>query len=570
MFGALVVSSALALTPSAALSVGPNLVTNGDAETGNLSGWTAINNFGFNWAASGTAHTGSFGFTTGAVGGENYLTQTLPLVVGGQYIVQLWVFNSINSFSVRIGTGSLPLTNVPLISGTSVSGWTFFSATFTATAATETLQIGARNDPSFTSVDDIGVFLQSVFILPLLPTGSSVNQTNVASAIDIASGGILPAGFLTLAGLSGGALQNALDQLSGEPRASFTTAGFQAGNSFLNLLLSPVVQGPGNSFSFRPISGFTTEDTPALPESALAIANVTKAPPRDASVGSSTQRFQLWGSAYGGTASVDGNAAIGSHNTSSQVYGFASGVDYRFAPDAMVGFALAGGGTRWDLDQGLGNGRSDVFQIGVYGTKYSGPAYLSGALGYAWHDVTTNRTVTVSGNDVLSGNFHANWFGGRIEGGYRYAMPAVAVTPYAAAQVQTINMPSYAENATSGSSQFALTYASQTTTTTRTELGASFDKNYALNNGASLLVFSRAAWAHDFNNNYANATALFQSLPGSSFVVNGATPAADSALVTAGAEYKLTNGWSIFGKFVGQFSSNTSLYAGTATLRYAW
>jgi hypothetical protein len=40
-------------------------------------------------------------------------------------------------------------------------------------------------------------------------------------------------------------------------------------------------------------------------------------------------------------------------------------MDYHLSPDSLVGFALAGGGTNWNLAQNLGGGRSDAFQAGV-------------------------------------------------------------------------------------------------------------------------------------------------------------------------------------------------------------
>ena len=40
------------------------------------------------------------------------------------------------------------------------------------------------------------------------------------------------------------------------------------------------------------------------------------------------------------------------------------------------GFALAGAGTGWGLAQGLGSGRSDAFQAGVYGGTRLGPVYV--------------------------------------------------------------------------------------------------------------------------------------------------------------------------------------------------
>jgi uncharacterized protein with beta-barrel porin domain len=72
-----------------------------------------------------------------------------------------------------------------------------------------------------------------------------------------------------------------------------------------------------------------------------------------------------------------------------------------------------------------------------------------------------------------------------------------------------------------------------------------------------LILRSRAAWAHDFDPNRA-VTAIFQALPGASFVVNGARPDADSALVSAGAEMKWLNGLSLAGTFEGEFSGNVT------------
>jgi uncharacterized protein with beta-barrel porin domain len=62
----------------------------------------------------------------------------------------------------------------------------------------------------------------------------------------------------------------------------------------------------------------------------------------------------------------------------------------------------------------------------------------------------------------------------------------------------------------------------------------------------------------------------FQSLPGASFVVNGAAQASDSALVTAAAEVKWMNGFSLAATFEGEFSDVTRSYAGKGVARYQW
>jgi hypothetical protein len=84
-----------------------------------------------------------------------------------------------------------------------------------------------------------------------------------------------------------------------------------------------------------------------------------------------------------------------------------------------------------------------------------------------------------------------------------------------------------------------------------------------------LTLRGRAGWAHDFNPDRSIA-ATFQTLPGASFVVNGAAQAHDSALVTGAAQMKWLNGWSTAATFEGEFSNVTRSYAGEGVARYAW
>ena len=95
-----------------------------------------------------------------------------------------------------------------------------------------------------------------------------------------------------------------------------------------------------------------------------------------------------------------------------------------------------------------GTGRSDLFQAGAYLRHTDGPAYISAALAYGWQDITTNRTVTVAGIDQLRAEFNANAYSGRLEGGYRLVTPwngGFGITPYAAAQFVTFDLPAYAD-----------------------------------------------------------------------------------------------------------------------------
>lgn len=257
---------------------------------------------------------------------------------------------------------------------------------------------------------------------------------------------------------------------------------------------------------------------------------------------------------------------VGSHDLTARAGGVASGLDYHVGPNAVLGFALAGGGTKWDLAQGLGGGKSDAFQAGVYGVARSGPAYVAAALAVAEHWTSTDRFATFA--DHLTASFNAQSVGERIETGYRFGVAATGIAPYAALQVQSFRTPTYAEVDLTGGG-FGLAFNGRTATDTRSELGARFDHVALINPTAVVTLRGRLAWAHDWITDPSLA-AVFQALPGASFIVNGAVQAKDAALASAGAEVRLANGVSFVAKFDAEFAGRSNTYAGTGTVRVAW
>ena len=101
------------------------------------------------------------------------------------------------------------------------------------------------------------------------------------------------------------------------------------------------------------------------------------------------------------------------------------------------------------------------------------------------------------------------------------------------------------------------------------ELGSRFDKQIILNWNAVPALRGKVAWAHDWISD-PSLMPVFEALPGASFIVNGATPAKNSALTSAGAELRLVNGVSLLGKFDGELAAHSQTYAGTGTVRYTW
>jgi uncharacterized protein with beta-barrel porin domain len=416
------------------------------------------------------------------------------------------------------------------------------------------------------SANDEDVFLNIAGAA--LGNSSSLNQNeqNAANAIStfFNSGGALPATFANLFNLTGAPLQNALTQLDGEDATGAERGAFDLMNEFLTLMLDPSGYGGGGGSGGGALGFAPDQQTSLPPDIALAYAGLLKAPPQQ----TLAERWTTWAAGFGGSATTNGNPTIGSNNVTTSTYGYAAGLDYHTSPDTVFGFSLAGGGTNWNLANALGTGQSDALLAGVHGVTHQGPWYLGGALAFANNWFTTNRTAL---GDTLTASFQGQSYSGRLEGGYRLALPAdhnaIGVTPYAAIQVQNFQTPAYSETDLTGGG-LGLSYAAMNGTDTRSELGSRFDDLMALDN-LPLILRAKVAWAHDWMSNPA-LNASFESLPGTSFTVDGAPIPHDSALTSAGAQLFFTPNWSFLAKFDGEFASGSQLYAGTGTLRYTW
>lgn len=447
--------------------------------------------------------------------------------------------------------------------------YTILSTLNGLTGAFSAVTLSGYNPQFFTSAlssNGFSVFLTLNYNNSAFPVvAQTQNQKAVAGALS-AFGPNLP--FLaSFAGQSDAQLRYSLDQLSGEAATGAQQGAFQFTGQFLGLMLDPFVSGRGgmSSGTGDAALGFGPERA-ALPDDiAMAYNKVLGAPAAKAP--GFAERWTTWVTAFGGANRTSGDpVVIGSHDLSARAGGVAAGADYHFSRDAIVGFALSGGGTKWDLAQALGGGRSEAVQAGVYTAVRKGPAYFAASLAVANHWMSTDRLAPF-GNQ-LTAKFNAQTVGGRIEGGYRFITPVAGFTPYAAAQVQNFRTPTYTDTDPAASG-FGLTYQGRTASDIRSELGARFDRATLVSPNAVLTLRGRAAWAHDWVSD-PTLVAAFQALPGASFIVNGAAPAKDAALASAGAELRFSNGVALSAKFDGEFAARSTTYSGTASLRYAW
>jgi uncharacterized protein with beta-barrel porin domain len=590
-FGTVTALSGLAILGD----TGNNTVNNFGTVTGNVILGTGSN--AFNTLAGGFFNAGA----TVNLGAGNLMTNAGTLSPGGAGVIQA---TALTGNLVQTAAGQL-FTDID-IAGTAsdrvnVSGTANLAGTVRVQVQNATLgpwqqtvlsAVGGTANNGLSLLASPALQAQLVFPnatdvvvksagINFLTPGLTGNQISLGNALNGAAqtaglgGGVFNLLLNGVTSIPGYSL--ALNQLSGEAATGTQQVTFDAMNTFMGTMLDPFSRGTASTPGG--VSGYASESEPSAYGSdgrkrtsaeRDAYAMITKAPP----VQIDEPRWNVWAAGFGGSQTTDGNAAVGSNGTTSSIAGAAVGADYVFSPNTTAGFAMAGGGTNYVIANGLGSGRSDLFQAGAYMRHTVGAAYIAGALAYGRQDITTNRTVTLAGLDQLQSSFNANAFSGRLEGGYRLVSPwmGVGITPYAAGQFTTFDLPAYAEQAIAGTNTFALAYGAKSVTDPRSELGFRTDKSWAMTGSmadAILTLRGRLAWAHDYDTDRSIA-ATFETLPGASFVVNGAAQAADKALTTAAAEVKWRNGFSVSGVFEGEFGGNVASYSGKGVVRYQW
>jgi outer membrane autotransporter protein len=274
------------------------------------------------------------------------------------------------------------------------------------------------------------------------------------------------------------------------------------------------------------------------------------------------RRLRGWLTGFGGYGWLGGTPSNGSSGVQTSAQGIAAGADWSF-DHGLAGVAVSGGTSNWFLDGSLGNGRANVFQVGVYGRAMLDPFYLAAATAWGRQGVSTQRPVPFLG-DWLGASYTATTWSGRLEAGHRFALQEHGVTPFAAVQSQVVNMPGFCETSQVGSGA-ALCFNGNATWSLRSEVGLELDADVGTILGSKASLGARLAWAHEYQTT-GSVSAWFQSLPGSNFTVSGAPLPQDAGIVRVTSTLALDEAWSLRLQADAEFGNNYGSLAGTARL----
>jgi fibronectin-binding autotransporter adhesin len=372
---------------------------------------------------------------------------------------------------------------------------------------------------------------------PLLPSGSTLNQTNAIAGVDagIAHGDSLPQAFENLGNLSSSTLATDAQQMAGELGGDIPQVSNTLFNPFQDAVfdhLADIGQQP------RTVRHAALQSGPGA-----------------------------WLALLAGTNVVAGDAAVeGSQKFSSSAVGFAGGGDWRLSPDIILGGALSVGSTHFHIGGGLGQGKASAYQFGVYGLVHFTPRIYGDFLGAIGSDsVNTTRNVSATENDTLTASPTSRLFDFRYETGADLGW----VTPYFGVEDRLMQTSGYNEAGTSGASSFALSYASHTMNMPDVELGFRNAADLPVARNWVLHLTDRFAFEHAANSTF-DVQAAYAALPASTFTSFGSQPGKNLARASFGAEFKSRYGLSAGLQFDEAVSSRSQSYNGILSMGYGW
>ncbi|MDQ3286922.1 MAG: putative Ig domain-containing protein [Pseudomonadota bacterium] len=196
----------------------------------------------------------------------------------------------------------------------------------------------------------------------------------------------------------------------------------------------------------------------------------------------------------GALGSGDRDRRNGSSSLSFETSGVSAGADYRVSEAFAFGAGVGYGRDRTDVGENGSRSDADNRTAAVYASWHPGDAFfLDGLLGYQWMSFDSQRYVGANGGTVQGERDGTQWFAS-ISTGLNHHRGPLSVSPYARLDISRARLDGYTEH---GDPVFALRIDQQDVDTTTGNLGLDIDYRKTMNWG----VFApelRLEYQHDF------------------------------------------------------------------------
>ncbi|WP_170145894.1 autotransporter domain-containing protein [Rhodoplanes elegans] len=381
--------------------------------------------------------------------------------------------------------------------------------------------------------DPTSVYVAAVQTRAFTSAATTPNQIAVAGALqNLTTGQRLRSAVGSVA--TDAAARAAFDQISGEIHSSITGAMVEDSRFVRNAAVDRLRAasgrvGPGAA------SGFAC-GTPAAASAGAPTA-----------AGCRTLAF--WAQGYGtwGSSDGNGNAAGLSHDTG----GLLVGADLPAFETWRLGVMAGYGHATYGVSDRNASGRSDNYSVGLYGGTQIGALGVRLGTAYTFSDVTTNRTVAVSGfYDTPTGRYDAYTAQAFADVGYQVVAGRMAFEPFAGLAHVKVGTERFTEQG----GLAALTSSGVTPDVTVSTLGLRAATDFSVG-ATALTATGTLGWRHAFGDVGPISTV---SLQGSApFAVAGLPIARDVAIVEAGLSSAVAANTVLGLSYTGQFGDGT-------------
>ncbi|WP_378948095.1 autotransporter domain-containing protein [Mesorhizobium sp. ANAO-SY3R2] len=267
-------------------------------------------------------------------------------------------------------------------------------------------------------------------------------------------------------------------------------------------------------------------------------------------VAADTERFAVWGNAFGswGNNDGDGNAAAFDRSIGGLLMGGDALVGDAWRVGLMTGFSRSS----FDVDDRNSSGDATSYYLGVYGGGQWGALSLRTGAAYSWNSLDTRRAVTFPGlSEPLSADYDAGTAQIFGEAGYRIDTAAASFEPFANLAYVNVRTDAFTEEG----GVAALSQASSNTDATFTTLGVRASGEFVLGT-VSATARGMIGWRHAFGDVTPLSTLAFAG--SDAFAVAGAPIARDAAVIEAGLDFHIAPKATLGVSYTGQFGSGVS------------
>jgi autotransporter-associated beta strand protein len=391
------------------------------------------------------------------------------------------------------------------------------------------------------------------------------NQLRVATGLTFAGfgnpGGVGGVIVTALNNLSNAQAPGVFDSLSGAGIAAAQNVAFDASRLFTSAMSDQgrywleggpdmngiTVTGPASFYASVKKGPFDVAALPSPP------------PPRT---------WRAWFTGFGEGETVHGELPLGTARQDNSIYGGAGGLDYQLFPNTLIGIAAGGSSARFSVPSLATSGTVDGGHIGTYGVTSLGPFYAQSSSTFSLFRNHETRNIGPFGGlpgEMQRGDFNSHEVRSRLELGRKFISMDFAVTPFVAMEIAKLWSDGFIESG----GILGLTLPGSTHVSAPAFLGARAEKAFVLSNGWVFTPTVSAAWVHEFSP-VRDLFAGLTFLPASTFVIDGARPASNSAQVKTGAKLALNPWAAVYANFEGEFSNKSQTYAGKGGVKVSW